>query len=73
MCVLATVSGECVRDLLTSIMVTDANVLSFTVRVFLCCAYSGLLGDGSDENTSTQSSATEALMQTRANKVHYSN
>lgn len=54
MCVLATVGGECVRDLLASVMVTDANVLSFTVGVLLCCAYSGLLGDTSDGNTSTQ-------------------
>lgn len=35
MCFLSTVSGQRVRDLLTTVMVTDANVLSFTVRVFL--------------------------------------
>lgn len=49
MCVLSTVSGQCVHDLLTSVMVTDANVLSFTVRVFVCSTYSGLLKDRSDD------------------------
>lgn len=59
MCVLSTVSGQCVHDLLTSVMVTDANVLSFTMRVFLCSTYSGLLKDSDEKKP--QSSATEPL------------
>lgn len=43
MCFFSTVSGQRVHDLLTTVMVTDTNVLSFTVSVFLCCTYSGLL------------------------------
>lgn len=35
MCFLSTVSGQRVHDLLTTVMVTDTNVLSFAVRVFL--------------------------------------
>lgn len=40
---LSTVGGQRVRDLLATVMVADANVRSFTVRVFLRCADSGLL------------------------------
>lgn len=35
MCFLSTLSGQGVRDLLTTVMVTDTDVLSFTVRIFL--------------------------------------
>ena len=40
---LSTVGGQRVRDFLTTILVTDTNVLSFTLRVFLWSTYSGLL------------------------------
>lgn len=42
-CVLAAVCGQRVCDLFSSILVTDTDILNFTVRVFLWCTYSGLL------------------------------
>lgn len=42
-CVLSTVCGQRVCDLFTSVLITDTDTLRFTVRVFLCCSYSGLL------------------------------
>lgn len=42
-CVLAAVCGQSVRDLLPSVMITDTDILNFTVRVFLGRAYPGLL------------------------------
>lgn len=50
--VLAAVCGQSVCDLLTSVMVTDTDILNFTVRVFLWRTYSGLLKHGSNKEYS---------------------
>lgn len=42
-CVLSTVCGQSVSDLLSSILVANADILHFTLRVFLCRSYPGLL------------------------------
>lgn len=48
-CVLAAVCGQCVGDLLPSVLVADADILNFIVRLFLRRPYSGLLKPGSDK------------------------
>lgn len=48
-CVLAAVCCQCVRDLLSSVLVTNTDILNFTVRVFLRRTYSGLLKHRSDK------------------------
>lgn len=44
--VLAALCRECVRDLLAAVLVTDADVLNFALRVFLRRSYPGLLTCG---------------------------
>lgn len=58
-CVLATVCGQRVCDLLASVLVAHADILNFTLRVFLWRTYPGLLK--TRRRQGIQSSATKWL------------
>lgn len=72
-CFLAAVCGQCVCDLLPSVLVTDTDILNFAVRVFLWRTYPGLLKHERDKenNHLPQNDYNQEWMPALLNEQNY--